>query len=296
MKNSLFNNVYVVIVIYNQKITNCDTLNSLYESLLYYGEVSNLDVLIYDNSTNSQDIRCLKLNPYINLDYFHDSKNSGVSKAYNTAAKKASVLGKKWLLIFDHDTNLPIESIKCYSDAVINNKEYQIFSPILFHGDKIISPCKYKGFRGHTHNHFISGACNFSDFVPINSGMLISLNLFHLVGGYNDELKLDFSDFDFISNTRKIIDTYFVIDLKIQHDLSGINLKDMNRTTTRFISYCHSAVILSKATEDVIALFLNVLLRSLVLSYRMKSISFFLIFLQHFVYRKINLFTKYHSN
>jgi len=296
MNINFLNNLYVVIVIYNQEITSCVTLNSLYLSLKSNVDFSALDVLIYDNSAKAQNISGVKLNSHIKLSYLHDSKNSGVSKAYNTAAKIASKLGKEWLLIFDHDTKLPSESIKCYSDAMNNNREYQIFSPILLHGDKIISPCKYKGFRGYVHTQQLTGACKFSDFVPINSGLLINLNLFHNVGGYNEDLKLDFSDFYFIKKIKNFIDTFFVIDLRIQHDLSGFNLNDINNTTIRFISYCESAVILSKTIKDFIALFIIVLLRSLVLSYRMKSISFFFIFLQHFVFRKINLFTNYNSN
>lgn len=283
MINLVLSKIFVVIVVYKQDLKSCISLNTLNNALLNVSD-TKLDVMIYDNSPYSQDHTQLNLSSNMLLHYIHDYINPGVSKAYNTAAIFSKKLNKEWLLILDHDTNLPSDSLNVYANAIINNKEISLFSPILMRNNLIISPAKFKHFRGYTHTFLLSGICNFTSYKPINSGMLINLLLFEKVGGYNENFKLDYSDFDFISRVENYIQKYYIIDLQIQHQLSGFNFDNIQNSIERHIQFCASSKNISTSFFEWFILAFTVLKRSINLSYTFKNICFIRIYLNQFMF------------
>ena len=286
MINLVVSKIFVVIVVYKHDLKDCVSLNTLNNALLNLSE-TKLDVMIYDNSPYPQDYTHLNLSSNMLLHYIHDSENPGVSRAYNVGARFCEKLNKEWLLILDHDTNLPSDSLNIYANSVINNKNIKLFSPILMRDNIIISPSKFKHFRGYTHTNLISGVCNFTLYKPINSGLLINLQLFEKVGGYNENFKLDYSDFDFISRVENYIQKYYIIDLQIQHQLSGFNFENIQNSKERHIQFCSSSRNISTSFFEWFILAYTVFKRSINLSHKYKNICFIRIYLNQFVF-KIN--------
>ncbi len=70
--------------------------------------------------------------------------------------------------------------------------------------------------------------------------MLVKLEAFHEVGGYNEKVKLDFSDFQFIERFRKVYKTFYVIDIICEQDFSDDEIS-LPTQAKRFRYYCEGA-------------------------------------------------------
>ena len=113
--------------------------------------------------------------------------------------------------------------------------------------------------------------------------MLINLEAFRLVGGYNEKVKLDFSDFQFIERFKKRFDSFYVINVIAKHAFSDteINTSKLNK---RFISYCDGAKNCEMISiHDRIIYFMIVFFRATKLVYRTKNSVFYKTFIQSYL-------------
>lgn len=266
-------NIFAIIVLYKTKLSDSKTFLSLTKSL----NVNNtkLDLLIYDNSPE-YNLKGKFEYPEWDITYIPDVDNSGVSKAYNNGAEIAEKKGKKWILIFDQDTAFPENTIDIYTQATINYPGYKIFSPImLISSNVIVSPCRFKFMRGTSLNHIKSGPHTFHNLSVINCGMCIDINSFKENGGYNEKIRLDFSDHDFIKRFKKVVtDEFVVLDLKVYHDLSTTNQNSFNSDLLRFDYYLEGSAHVSSNSMESIILKVIGILRATKLSLRHKSLAF----------------------
>lgn len=272
------NSLTIIMVVYNKKIDHCDSFKSIINMKAY---VDNLDLYVYDNSINPQVVN--KYNN-IEIEYIHDPKNSGVSKAYNEGALSALKKNKNWVLLLDQDTILPNNSLLKYQKAIFENPEIKLFSPILKLCDgKIFSPCRYLFKRGFHLNTIKPGLHSLNNISPVNSGMLIDLKIFFEVGGYNEKVKLDFGDFQFIQRFRKKFDLVFVVNVIGIQDFSN-NESSFNSQLTRFKFYCEGARNIEKdSVLDWIIYNIFIIFRCLNLSIKYKKLSFFNVYCKHFL-------------
>jgi rhamnosyltransferase len=260
------------IVVYEQAIENCVTLNTLANSLQ---EQYCLEILLYDNSqTVFTGISAFKI-PGLQIHYIHDPSNPGVSKAYNRAAQIAVELKKKWLILFDQDTFvnkafLP-ELIKCINE----NPGINIFSAIVESHGRIISPAIISPFwqRPGTLKKVQPGIHVAKRFTLINSSMVVSCIEFDHMGGYDEDLKLDFSDHYFFYKFKKINKSFFIIPVVNGHNLSSFAETDYLKAFKRFAMYYSSAFVYSLKIKNKIPV-LWAFLRALKLSLKYKKISF----------------------
>lgn len=229
----LLTDIQFVIVLYKCKLQDSPTYISLSSILEKNNESHRLDLFIYDNSPYIQnDIPSAQ---YWNIIYKSDLSNSGLSIAYNEAAAYARKTDKKYILLLDQDTSFPLNSLDIYIEYINKNKDIDLFAPILkIQNGKIMSPCKYVKKWGRLIDNIPTGIHNLDEYVPVNSGLCINLKQFFLAGTYNENVKVDGADFQFIERYKKNVSNFFyVLNLEIEQNFSLFDT-DLNNILSRF--------------------------------------------------------------
>ena len=281
--SDIIDNLIGIVVLYNNKIEESITLTSINESLLKNSNF--LDMIVYDNSARSEikDGSIFSEGQLI-IHYFHDPTNPGVSKAYNFAAQYAVKLKKRWIMQLDQDTTFPIDAISTYVTALTNYPVIKLFVPLLKLSDgRIVSPSRYCCKRGFALRNITVGLHSLKKISPLNSGMLIDLDTFTLSGGYNEKVKLDFSDFQFIERFKRNFNQFCLINAVALQEFSNEETNAI-KLNERFVFYCDGA----KNSEcnslgDRLKYGLVVLLRATSLVYRTKDIIFYKTFIHHYL-------------
>lgn len=269
--------VLAVLVLYKCTLLDSETFRSLNASL----EIENkhLTMLVYDNSPiglyDKPDF-CIG---NIKVHYISDPSNPGVSKAYNVGADYAYSKDKKWILLLDQDTTFPENTVYSYIDHIRNQELIGV--PILLSGSSCISPCKYRYGKGYIWRQYKLGIVDFKSKSLLNSGMLIPLSLFFEVGGYNEKIKLDFSDHYFVDCVKKKYVYFNVLNIVCNHELS-VSDKDGEKNILRFESYLKGAYEYRKNINSI-PFYLIILLRTLKLTLRYKTLSYCWMCYQYFV-------------
>ncbi len=246
-----------------------------------------LNLYIHDNSSCPvKGIDAIESNEFINLNYYHDPSNPGISRAYNKAANYAEEKGYKLLLFLDQDTNLPKDILIKYERAINQHPDIYMFAPILkTRTGEVISPCRYRFHRGFTLKHISANKpLPLKKFSPINSGLLVFVDQFKKCGGYNEKVRIDFSDFQFIERFRVFNQYFFLIDAVCIQDFSN-DESDTDKLMRRFSLYCDGAKNCQKTgAGDSIVYFLITFLRSLILVRRTGNWRFFKIFYKNYLH------------
>lgn len=273
------NKILIIIVLYKQSIHESKTYNSLRNYL------ADCSVYFYDNSPeynkeNEQHIR-------INDIYVHDPSNSGLSHAYNQAAKYALDKSFNWLLLSDQDTIFPEDFIQKVRQAILKNPDITIFAPVLKLSDNtIFSPCRYNNMFIKPLRSISHGLFSLNNTVPVNSGLLVKTSRFIEVNGYDERLKVDFCDFAFLRKIRTIDDKYYVMDTRAYQTFSNEET-DIKKILERFNIYLADANNYTCSNyKEKIGLFFNVLKHSAKLSFRTASFSFLYLFFNKFLLKK----------
>lgn len=212
--------IQFVVVLYKCRLDESSTILSLGAALVKSSVTFKIDLYVHDNSPYRQEI----INEYKlwNIVYRRDLQNGGLSRAYNEAASYAKSNGKKYLLLLDQDTTFPQYALEMYLSRINNNIDIKLFAPILkIKNGKIMSPCKYVNKWGKLIEMIDPGIHNLNSYVPVNSGLCISLEGFFKAGGYNEKVKLDGADFQFIERFKtRVGELFYVLDLVIDQDFS----------------------------------------------------------------------------
>lgn len=274
----------IVIVLYKIQLEESVSFQSILNA--HRGE-EVISIFVYDNSPFPQ-----KLKEYsgLNMTYEHNPNNPGVSKAYNTGAQYALQNRKNWILLLDQDTTLPNEILSKFNTAINQHPLIKLFAPkLILENGRIFSPCRYFFKRGFHLNEITAGIHSFEKLAPVNSGMLINLSTFFISGGYNNSVKLDFSDFQFVERFRKIEPNFCVIDVECQQDFSD-NQVSVSNQITRFRFYCEGALEITKdGLLDWLQYYIIVFARACKLTMRHKKMDFLHIYLNYFVYNSFSI-------
>jgi len=271
--NEYFKEALVVIVLYKMQHTDSETFNTLKASL-HHASIENGDILVYDNSPTSQIIEPLDKN---NLFYFHDPSNPGVSKAYNCACKLARQRNKRWLLIFDQDTKLPLNAISVYSDALQHiQPDIKVIAPRLV-GQKnvILSPCRFIFHRGFHFSKVNSGRTPLRHKSFLNSGLMVAIEAIENTGGFDENL-FYYSDHDFFKRLSEKYQSAQIIDLNLCHDMASSRNEDSDATKKRLIFLKKGSIAYAKKHNTLLPI-LWLLLRSLKLVISTKNAEYLLI-------------------
>ena len=284
MSLSFYNQVLPIVVLYKQEISQSLTLISLDKNLEEIG--INMDVYVYDNSPIRQyDKDSFQWNNF-HVFYFHDPENSGLSKAYNAGAVKAAELKKEWILLLDQDTTFASGYLQENNLSVLNHPDINLFAPILkLKNSVIFSPCIAKHKRGYPPGRLVHGQYSLYDFSPVNSGMLIRLAMFHRVDGYNEKVKIDFCDFQFLEKFRLLSDSFYLINAVALQDFSNFE-PSAAKQKVRFTQYLEDAYHCDKpSVSDKIGFLYAVTRHAVGLTVKMKNISFMSMYFSNYLIR-----------
>ena len=269
--------IQAVIVLYKSTLSESSTFKSLTRSLRHFNSDVRLSLLVYDNSPGKQSVENVD-GLLWDITYAHDENNSGVSKAYNVGAETAVRANKQWLLLLDQDTQFPENAVEVYVKGMSDEryKEQDLFCPLLLAENSIISPCKFRYYRGTPLKQAPKpGIFAFREFKPINSGLLVSLKAFQVTGGYNNRIKLDFSDFDFIGRFSEFFKEGVLLPLQCSHGLSTHSIDNLDAALARFNYYVAGARELKISMLSKLNIEVLLMLRAARLSSRFQSLRFF---------------------
>lgn len=284
MINSILNDIQFVIVLYNETLENSVSFRDISKSINIMDLENKVSIFIYDNSKEPQKIN---LNNIWEYEYFHDSNNSGLSIAYNTAAEFAKKNEKKWLFLLDQDTEFPDNTVQVYLKAIAENTKIFLFAPILkVKTGEIISPYKYSLKRRKRTQAIQTGLHDLSKTGPVNSGLCIGLNNFLAVGGYNNNVKVDGADFQFIERYKRKYSEYYVLDLIAYQDLSLFET-DFQKLMFRYRIFLNDLSGFERFQKiDYLMFFLYGINRTVVLTLQTKKSDFLKLFFAKFILRK----------
>jgi GT2 family glycosyltransferase len=265
-----------IIVLY--KVNPLDS--PTYQSLLLAVKAVNsvLDLIIYDNSPESVFINNESL---LNITYIADCKNSGISKAYNIASRIALERNKEWLLLLDQDSIMPNNFLEVLINSIKHNSSQVVFAPILKQNNIILSPCKFNLMKGRAFKNLNYGSLPIKNIAILNSGMCVNLKAYLQIGGYNENVNLDFSDHYFINQVRKKYSSVFVIPAVIKHELSS-NSPNEETVFRRFNQYCIGVKAFLKSEKSYNILFFWTFLRGVKLFVRYKKMKYLTTFFNIF--------------
>lgn len=271
-------NLIIVLVVYEKKLSQISLINELNKKGI------NSSFFIYDNSKISQHELALEYR----ILYKHDETNPGVSVAYNHVFKYANENDKLALLMLDQDTNFSLDYIENYIEKYNEHGDMFVYSPIITDAimSKIYSPSSMSSFVGKalSVNDFkYDEVYSLSGKSVINSGLLIPLKIFNQLGGYNPEIKLDFSDVYFIEKYKEINNKIILIDCKIKHSLSGDEGANYNTEIKRFPYYCNGAVEFTKSLKK--STIWTVFRRTVRLLIKYKKITPLFVFYKYYIKR-----------
>ena len=203
------NNILFVIVCYKEKYWETKTFSDLLHSYNVGKTTSPLSIFIIDNTDfegwnidgKPVDLSNIKID-YINL------KNPGISVAYNNAFEYAVKNFFQWIVFLDQDTTLPSETFQVYKHtALINNIDLPIKVPLIYYSEgKLLSPSKYINYkyRALSINKNVP-KINLKKVSCINTGLMIYTDFFLKNDKYDETLRLDFCDHDFIERSKRHI-------------------------------------------------------------------------------------------
>lgn len=271
-----------IIVVYNQVFYETSTYQTLLKSLIQ-SDFNDYNLFIYDNSDKKEwKIDFENLQEKRKIVYYHDTNNSGVSIAYNVMASKASYMSIDWIVLLDQDTTLPLNLLSYYLDAISNFNGIFIKAPLLYVDKKLLSPCKFVMKRGITLRKAKWGVLTLYKYAFVNSGVLIKLDFFEKVGGYNEKIKLDYADFQFIEKVRKYTDCFEILPVMCFQNFSQ-NETNITKALHRYSIYNGDLHNCSKEGNLIEKLFyqINLLLHTIKLSMRHKSFQFLSIYIKN---------------
>ena len=262
--------ILCVLVLYQQKLYDCAS----YNSLLKYVLCTDVQLFIYDNSPEPAHRQDEFESAFVH--YVSDTTNPGVSTGYNKAAIYACGNGFNKLLLLDQDSFFKSNSY--VHDCVRLAKAYpavKLFAPIVVTKQALsMSPrkliCKIPVKKS------FSPDCIYplTNIGIINSGIFVDVDAYLQVGGYNENVFLDYSDYQFIDRFSVAFKNFYLINSVIIQDFSN-NQTDKIHLLHRFILF-HRSLSQYECNSffDKYCLRFIVLKRCLSLTFRCKSLCF----------------------
>lgn len=149
------------------------------------------ELVLIDNSTRKDgSIDCLfkQISPTLKHTIINNDGNKGIARALNQILNYAYLNGYEWALTLDQDTVCPENMIEA-------------FTPF-FGVDKLGIICPKIVDRNFKYINNETGTWNYVDKC-ITSASLTSTNAWKDVGGFTDELFIDYVDFDYCFKLRE---------------------------------------------------------------------------------------------
>ncbi|MBS1683014.1 MAG: hypothetical protein JST48_14985 [Bacteroidetes bacterium] len=263
----------VVLVIYQMKIADSPAFQSLSKALKNKNQQASL--FIYDNSPLPQaapDSSSWKIT------YNHDPANPGVSKAYNEGFVEAKKQNKKWMLLADQDTVFPESFFQTITETIFEKPLTKLLVPIVRNESIIISPFCFRLGKGTAYKTITPKSYSLKKTKFINSGLVVSADIFESCDGYDERFPLDFSDLAFAERILKHHDELVVIDAICWHSLSSSE-DSSQEILRRFPYYLSGSIWYGEITNSFYLLAFIRFLRALKMSVKFKTLAFVKVYL-----------------
>ncbi|MBZ4041972.1 glycosyltransferase [Flavobacterium hibisci] len=227
----VFNDFFVVIVLYKKSLSTSETLNTLSEFLNF-----SINIFVFDNSPDRQyDAEYFDYKKF-RVKYFHDGSNPGLSTAYNLAIEEAIKINKNWILLLDQDTIFTrefVSEISTINFSKLHIDTVAIIPKVLSLENKIISPAKmYLG--GLCKPIKIDSGLAYDALTGINSGTILDIGFVKKIGGFNKSFALDMLDHWYFREIYKSNKNVLVLNCQIYQNLSVAGDYENEVSVTRY--------------------------------------------------------------
>lgn len=225
--------IMIAAVVYGRKLCDTDVYRSLLADADRFGVT---DVYIQDNSPDGS----VPGNLSDTWHYVCDPSNPGLSAAYNRAAEFGLSRGCGYMLIADQDTVFPAGYLQILGNTIEREKGYEVYVPNMEAGNgMVMSPAPRRGYVARLSEDRVSGAFDLDRYAVINSGLCVSLAAFRRVGGYREEVPLDFADFQFCERLAARGVRAFAMDTECRQSFSALE-DTPAQMLGRFEKFCRS--------------------------------------------------------
>jgi hypothetical protein len=217
----------VVIVLYKTDVKSSKTYTSFIKHIQQFKH--NYNLLIYNNS---KEISITSSEHYIVVNAGNNNKLTG---AYNFALDYANEHQSEWLLLLDSDSTLTDEYFIELSNILNSDIQNDIVSivPNLVQNNRIISPHMNR-FMHLRRSAIKKSGINSGKITAFNSLSFIRVAFLNEINGFSPDYPLDMLDFWVYHQIYKRNKLIFLLDSKIEHDLSVLNFEE-NMTIDRYV-------------------------------------------------------------
>lgn len=225
----------LVIVLYQIEPLQSIAINSILKLFpILEKKTDDYLLTIYDNGPLNQEDQLNQIESD-KIHYVHDSRNLGLSVAYNQAYHYSKKNYFDWLLLFDHDTELSENYLlEFFSLATNSDDKVVAIVPQVCSNNILISPLSGNSLSPLLEERPKPGIQN-QPITAINSGSFIRVDFLQKINGFTDEFPLDYLDHWLFNRIFNEGMTVFVADSILQHDLSILNFESLNYTRYKSI-------------------------------------------------------------
>lgn len=222
-----------VIVLYKMRLSESPAFRDAYaQNSIYY----NIRFFIMDNSPEAESTH----QNYPDVHYEHCPENKGLGYAYNTAAQFASIEKLGWLLFLDQDTILTKGFFDSYIHHISAYPEVSIFVPqVLLPEGGELSPLR----RWIAQKKALKPGQLYpiQHYLLINSGLCVKLSVFNSCGGYNEQVRIDFADTQFVRKIWHSGEKYFFLMPYTCYQTFSNTETDLEKLKARYEIYLECA-------------------------------------------------------
>lgn len=226
------------IVLYNPDIKR---LKQNLEAVI--SQVKN--VILFDNGSNNvvKIEEFLSSSNYSNVKLLKSKENTGIAHALNEIAKKALASNDEWLLTLDQDTVLKSNLVTTYVKYLTLPNVGQLCCDFI---DRNTGRREYDHFDSKKYGEIDKW---------ITSGSLVNLEALKKVGGFDEDLFIDYVDFDLCFVLRKFGYKNYIINVigmiheigeRREYNLGFKTLDIMNHSAFRQFYITRNEIVVSK--------------------------------------------------
>lgn len=277
----------IIVVNYNKNYYMSETFISLKKTKQSFEKYGIKKIIFWDNLPKNGNDYILK--EFNNCEYIPSIENKGLAYIYNYVIKNYCK-NYDYLILLDNDSGVDELYFKNLSLKINQNKNEDLFIPVVYVKDKIYSPNKNIFLLNFYFKKIDNEKISSKNIFAINSGMCISTKyLLETFKKYDERLNFYGTDNYFMYNYQKYRDTLVVLPCIINHKLSAFDKNEsIEKKIWRFNDIKHSLKILAEKERGhkKIVIYTYILLSSLKKFYKYKDIKFL----------KLNLWDKYKKN
>jgi hypothetical protein len=230
--------VLAVVVLYNKLYEDIPCAARIMGWLNKFGEVRTelhlVHCLVYDNGPDSLPT---DFSVHARTTYLHDPRNGGTRAAYMAATDMAIVQGCYWVLLLDHDTDLPADFFRVASQALTQSESESesgrliaAVIPYVYDGPLQVSPSLVTPYGGVS-RYSVSGKSS-SDghaaLTAIASAALVQTHFLSSLLPIPAAFKLDYLDHWLFREIQRRGGKLTVSSAKIEHSLSVCSMHSMD--------------------------------------------------------------------